>query len=141
MLSTSGCFTSRPPRRLHLELIRNGGKQMRIGAKCCISRCSRYMYYGVRFRPDFIPIPFPKALPQNLSKQQKTGVNCFKFDGSKRQNIASFLCFKLLNCVSSVVGLCIMSSVSVGLRPYQWRIHGEGGAAAPFSAAPCRPTP
>ena len=54
-------FTSRHPRRLHLELIRNEGKQMKTCAKCCISRCNRHMYYGVRFWPDFVPIPFPKS--------------------------------------------------------------------------------
>jgi hypothetical protein len=69
------------------------------------------MYYRITLQPDFVPIPFPKALPRNLSKQQKTSVNCFKFDVSNVKISSAY-------CVSSVVGLCIMPSASVGLRPY-----------------------
>ena len=63
---------------------------MKTCVKCCISRCSRHMYYGVRLRSNFVRIPFLKVLRWNLSEAAENQCEMVEIWCFKRQNIASF---------------------------------------------------
>jgi len=75
-----GGFAPRPLRTLPLVIIRNGRKQMKTCAKCCVSRIEMLMSYAISFGRTTTLFHSLRPCLGICQKQTKTSVKWWKVD-------------------------------------------------------------